>query len=90
MKTSILKRLQSLEQAATAQATRQIVLIEIMEMAERDREAYWAGDEEILRQYGGPILRECAPGLIHTIVIDVHPACRTLRDSADGVDEGDG
>ena len=89
MKASIRKRLQQLEDAATAQGARQIVLVEVLAMTEEDREAYWAGDDAVLRRYGAPDPSGCPEGSVHTIVIEVHPACRPAWSGASSVDGED-
>ena len=84
MKAQLLKRIQALEQAALRQSRRPIVMVEVLAMTDADREAYWAGDRDVLRKYGAPDPAECPVGQIHTIVIDVHPdsrqACREMTD----------
>ena len=90
MKAQIVKRLQALEQVASRQAVRPIVLVEVLEMSDADREAYWAGDSGVLRRYGAPDPGDCPPGQVHTIVIDVHPIYRNSCAMAAGrEDEAD-
>lgn len=76
MKAQLLKRIQALEQAALRQSRRPIVMVEVLEMTDADRETYWAGDRDVLRKYGAPDPTECPPGQVHTIVIDIHPNWR--------------
>jgi hypothetical protein len=89
MKASILKRLQRLEHTASGQERVPLVLIDVTKMPEVDREAYWAGDEDVLRRNGAPNPADCLPGLVHTLVIDSHPECRADRDAPEDVYEGD-
>jgi hypothetical protein len=76
MKASTRKRLQALEQAVEVEQVRPVVIIDVTKLPAAEREAYWAGDETVLRKYGAPDPVECPPGQIHTIVVDVHPAAR--------------
>jgi hypothetical protein len=79
MKVSTRKRLEALEQAAWTRAARPIVIVEVMQMSAADRQAYRAGDQQVLRRYGSPDAAEVPLGQIHTIIIDLHPACRRHR-----------
>jgi hypothetical protein len=76
MKASTRKRLQALEQAASMHETHPLVMLDVRTFSDVDREAYWAGDEGVLRRYGAPDRDKVPSGQIHTIVIDLHPDTR--------------
>ncbi len=84
-----MKRLQNLEYAASGPDRTQLALIDVTKIYAADQDAYRAGDSDVLRRYGMPDPVEGSVGQIHTIVINVHPACRDQRREIDDV-EGDG
>lgn len=51
MRASILKRLDALERAADQATMRPLVLIESHLFDPVDRDAYWAGDDGVLKRY---------------------------------------
>jgi hypothetical protein len=90
MKVSIRKRLERLENAASGHPRMPIVLIDVTKMPKADRAAHRAGDVGVLQRYGAPDPAECRAGRIHTIVIDLHSACRDSRREHDDLTGGDG
>lgn len=55
MKTSILERLEALERAASQTAISRLRIIDLTQIPDEDRDAYWSGDVDVLNRYAPPI-----------------------------------
>ena len=75
MKASILRRLEALERAAKQHSTPRLRLVDVFQLPEADRNAYWPGDEHVLNRYAPPI-PDMPPGIITTIVVGLNPESR--------------
>lgn len=74
MRSSVLKRLDDLDKAATIRSRPPLVLIDVTKLGDDDRDAYWAGDDDVLTAHGA--VWSDVPDVITTIVVSLNVANR--------------
>lgn len=70
MKAELFRRLERLEKAVNQTTVPRLVLVDVTDFADDQRERYWSGDDSVLG------LPDDTGGGIHAVVIDLNPACR--------------
>jgi hypothetical protein len=86
MRRDLLKRLEALEQAANTRTFPRLTFVNVLQLPDDDREAYWSGDVDVLNRYAPPV-PDLPPGTIHTIIVTLNPESRSIWEQARGMSD---